>query len=252
MASHLQHVVDTFVNIATSDRETAAEDLSLRALLVCCDSARLANGALIELASNGHDYEVTATRADLASLYSDNGPMAPGAFAAMGKGNYSNVLIDVADLNGDETSSTWRLLGAKSLHYFPIRRHGVVAGVLVLVDRSRGERERDFIVFEQGVTDAAFAALESERRTAHALEMVGQLSAALESRVLIEQAKGVVAERYSMNTAQAFGWLRSLARNERGSLRNVADRIVTSTDKSPITPSLVSASTGPGHQTEHP
>ncbi|NBY12904.1 MAG: ANTAR domain-containing protein, partial [Actinobacteria bacterium] len=54
-----------------------------------------------------------------------------------------------------------------------------------------------------------------ERRTAQALELVGQLSNALESRVLIEQAKGVIAERYSMSQPDAFTWLRSLARNER-------------------------------------
>jgi AmiR/NasT family two-component response regulator len=51
--------------------------------------------------------------------------------------------------------------------------------------------------------------------------------------VLIEQAKGVIAERYSMSQPDAFTWLRSLARNERGKLRDVAQRIVMSTSQSP-------------------
>jgi hypothetical protein len=128
---------------------------------------------------------------------------------------------------------TLKLIGAKSIHQFPVKRKAEVIGILVLFDRSGGEMNDDLSTYVQGVANAAMAVVETERRTAQALELVGQLSNALESRVLIEQAKGVIAERYSMSQPDAFTWLRSLARNERGKLRDVAQRIVMSTSQSP-------------------
>ena len=233
MSPNLQNIVETFVDIATSDKEIPIDDMSLRALLICCDTARLANGALIEMSGSGQAYEVTATRAEIAGLFDDDGPMIGGVWNAMKRGNYSSEEIDYESGLSSEASMMLKLVGAKTLHYFPIHRRGAIAGVLVLFDRTHTTRSEDFSVYVQGVADAAMGVVESERRAARAVQMVGQLSTALDSRVLIEQAKGIIAERYAMNPTQAFGWIRSLARNERGKLSEVAQRIVSSADKRP-------------------
>jgi AmiR/NasT family two-component response regulator len=53
-----------------------------------------------------------------------------------------------------------------------------------------------------------------------------QLQQALESRVIIEQAKGITAEQNSVTVDQAYQRIRRHARNNNASLRVVAEAIV--------------------------
>jgi AmiR/NasT family two-component response regulator len=54
-----------------------------------------------------------------------------------------------------------------------------------------------------------------------------QLERALESRIVIEQAKGVLAERYALSVDDAFDLLRRSARSNRVSIHDLAGRVVT-------------------------
>jgi hypothetical protein len=60
-----------------------------------------------------------------------------------------------------------------------------------------------------------------------------QLRHALESRIVIEQAKGVLAERYALPIESAFELLRRSARNNRMSIHRLAEAVVTSRDTPP-------------------
>lgn len=55
-----------------------------------------------------------------------------------------------------------------------------------------------------------------------------QLQRALDSRVVVEQAKGVLAERFALDMADAFDLLRRSARNNRMRLHDLAARVVAS------------------------
>jgi AmiR/NasT family two-component response regulator len=57
-------------------------------------------------------------------------------------------------------------------------------------------------------------------------ELVVQLQTALDSRVVIEQAKGILAERYSLRTDGAFELLRRAARSNRLSIHTLAAEVV--------------------------
>jgi AmiR/NasT family two-component response regulator len=59
--------------------------------------------------------------------------------------------------------------------------------------------------------------------------LVEQLQFALTSRVIIEQAKGVLAERRGVDMAEAFTMLRKHARNNNLRLADVAKGIVSGT-----------------------
>jgi hypothetical protein len=54
---------------------------------------------------------------------------------------------------------------------------------------------------------------------------VGQLQAALDARVVIEQAIGILAERFVLPLADAFEVLRAAARNSRREVRVVAEEL---------------------------
>jgi ANTAR domain-containing protein len=60
-----------------------------------------------------------------------------------------------------------------------------------------------------------------------------QLQGALDSRVAIEQAKGIVAERYSVSLDHAFQILRSAARSNRMRLHDVAARVTPAAETPP-------------------
>lgn len=69
----------------------------------------------------------------------------------------------------------------------------------------------------------------SERRSAQErmTELNAQLETALASRVVIEQAKGMLAERHGTSVEEAFGMLRKHARDHNASLQEVATAVVT-------------------------
>ncbi len=60
------------------------------------------------------------------------------------------------------------------------------------------------------------------------LERNRQLEHALESRIVIEQAKGVLAERFELTTDGAFEVLRRASRSNRVRLRDLAARVLAS------------------------
>jgi ANTAR domain len=62
-----------------------------------------------------------------------------------------------------------------------------------------------------------------------------QLRAALESRIVIEQAKGLLRERLDLEIDDAFALLRDAARTSRSNLHELASRVVTD----PTTPNAV-------------
>jgi AmiR/NasT family two-component response regulator len=61
----------------------------------------------------------------------------------------------------------------------------------------------------------------------HLRQNNAQLERALETRVVIEQAKGVLAERYELTIDDAFGLLRRSARSNRTRIHDLAFRVVT-------------------------
>ena len=85
------------------------------------------------------------------------------------------------------------------------------------------------------------AELETLTRYADAQEKrLSQLQTALDSRVVIEQAVGMLAERFNLNVADAFELLRRAARNSRRELRALA----TETIQTRVTPEEITAAHG--------
>jgi AmiR/NasT family two-component response regulator len=69
--------------------------------------------------------------------------------------------------------------------------------------------------------------------TAAAFEERAQLRQALETRVVIEQAKGILAERLRLSLDEAFVVLRTAARSSRVRIQELARRVIDETDTPP-------------------
>jgi AmiR/NasT family two-component response regulator len=88
--------------------------------------------------------------------------------------------------------------------------------------------ERDVLV-AQGFADLATISVLQHGAVTDAQQVNDQLSQALTSRVIIEQAKGVIAERAGVSVADAFERLRGYARAHNLRLTTVAEATIDGT-----------------------
>jgi GAF domain-containing protein len=116
--------------------------------------------------------------------------------------------------------------GFHSVHGVPLRLRGQIIGTLNLFRTQTGELSAEDIAVAQGLADVATIGILQERALREADIARGQLQHALDSRVLIEQAKGVVAHTRSVDMDGAFRALRAYARSNNMNLRDVADLVV--------------------------
>jgi len=119
--------------------------------------------------------------------------------------------------------------GFRSVHAVPMRLRGVVIGALNLFRADDAEMTEADVVASQALADVATIAILQHRATLEAQVINEQLSAALSSRVVIEQAKGVIAERAGLDMEQAFLVLRNRARDHRVRLTDLAHDVVEGT-----------------------
>jgi AmiR/NasT family two-component response regulator len=78
----------------------------------------------------------------------------------------------------------------------------------------------------RSMADIATAYIVRAGELVQARVLAGQLEHALGSRVVIEQAKGVLSRDHGVSVDAAFDLLRSYSRRERRSLREVAHDVV--------------------------
>jgi GAF domain-containing protein len=116
--------------------------------------------------------------------------------------------------------------GFRTVHALPMRLRGTVVGALNLFHVEAGEMRAADLEAARAFADVATIALLQHRATHEAQVLNEQLAHALNSRVLIEQAKGVVAEREGLDMEQAFARLRGHARSNNLRLVDVAGAVI--------------------------
>jgi transcriptional regulator with GAF, ATPase, and Fis domain len=119
--------------------------------------------------------------------------------------------------------------GYATVHALPMRLRAEVIGALNLFHTEPHQLGSSVTRVGQALVDVATIGLIQER-TLHQREiLVNQLQTALDSRVLIEQAKGVLAERRTINPDEAFSLLREHARGHHQRLAELANTVVDGT-----------------------
>jgi GAF domain-containing protein len=119
--------------------------------------------------------------------------------------------------------------GFRSVDALPMRLRGSVMGALNLFHVHPGAMRQPDVVAAQAMADVATIAILQHRAALEAQVLNEQLSHALNSRVVIEQAKGMLAERLGVDMEQAFARLRNHARNHNRRLADVAHDVIDGT-----------------------
>ncbi len=227
-----QRVADAFVAVA----DTLTADFDIIDLLhtlvsVSVDLLDVDAGGLV-LADEHGDLQLVASTSEQAELVE---VMQVGAGAGPCVDCFRTgvpVTVDDIELSG----STWPTFQAAALGQgfhavfaTPMRLRGHVLGAMNLFSVRPGAPSTHDAVIAQGLADIATIGILHERSIRETHVLNDQLQRALESRVLIEQAKGVLAAVAGLDMDAAFTVLRTYARDHRMALRDVAAQVADRT-----------------------
>ncbi|MFB6720881.1 GAF and ANTAR domain-containing protein [Kribbella sp. NPDC056345] len=139
----------------------------------------------------------------------------------------------VVNIDLDEVEERWPqfraatiAVGFRSTHAIPLRLRGQVLGVLNLFCADRVTLSRSDVALGQALCDIATVGLLQERTVRRGEVLAEQLQSALNSRILIEQAKGVLSERSRISVDDAFALMRAHARRNHLQLGAVATGLI--------------------------
>ena len=136
----------------------------------------------------------------------------------------------------DEAATRWpRFVAAlarrsgtyRSVHALPLRLRGEAIGGMNLFHTRPGPLPEADLRLGQALADIATIGILQERAIRHGEIVTEQLQSALNSRVIVEQAKGVLAQTGGLTMETAFDRLRHHARSHNLLLVDVARRVVT-------------------------
>lgn len=116
--------------------------------------------------------------------------------------------------------------GVQSIHALPMTVRVEQVGSLDLIAMRPLDLTAAQLAAAQMLVDVTVAYLANTRAFADATKLASQLQHALDSRVVIEQAKGKLSERRGITVSQAFEVLRRYARNNGEKVHDVAERLL--------------------------
>jgi transcriptional regulator with GAF, ATPase, and Fis domain len=143
--------------------------------------------------------------------------------------------------------------GFAAVQALPMRLREQVIGALNLFRAVPGAFDPADVRVGQALADVATISLLHERSMRHSDALNEQLQTALNSRVVIEQAKGKLAERLGLDMDQAFSLLRDSARNRNLRLSDLAQAFVDGSEAlaGPTMPKPQQRPRGTGQQHSH-
>ena len=116
--------------------------------------------------------------------------------------------------------------GAHAIHALPMTGHGELVGSLNIVSLKPHELSETELSTARMLADVAVSYIFAVQLHEETSRLAGQLQNALDTRVLFEQAMGMLAERHGMTLADAFDRLRRHARNASTPVREIARQVV--------------------------
>lgn len=223
-----QQLVQAFVRMA----DTLVADYDVIDLFhgLCADCVELlgVDAAGLLLSDQRGTLQVVSASTDAAQLVelfqlqADQGPCLDSV--------RSSAQVTASDL-GRETRWPWFCTraaehGFAAVHALPMRLRGDTIGGLNLFHRHPQAMTAGELAVAQALADVATIAILSDRGSREREALTEQLQAALTSRVIIEQAKGLLGERAQIGPEDAFNRLRAHARATNTRVTDLARAVI--------------------------
>jgi GAF domain-containing protein len=145
----------------------------------------------------------------------------------------SGRLVESGPISGPEARERWPQLteaagaaGFGTITAMPMRLRDRILGALNLFRVAPEPLGPDDLAVAQAFANIATISILQARATHDAREVIDQLQRALDTRVVIEQAKGYIAQFSQLTMDEAFNRIRGYARSNHLLLGDVATRIV--------------------------
>lgn len=224
-----RRLLQTFASLA----DTLVDDYDvvdlLQLLVDSCTELLDATAAAILLADRGGDLDVVASTSE-ASLLVEVIQLSAEAGPCI-ESFRTGTMISVPDVSASPPEwSRFRQSaleqGFGSVHAIPLRLRESTIGTLNLLRDVPGELDPETLVAAKAFADVATIGILHERSLRETALLAEQLQGALSSRIVIEQAKGVVAYKRGVPIDEAFALIRTYARSHQLGISHVAARIV--------------------------
>jgi GAF domain-containing protein len=224
-------VIEAFVHLA----DTLVEEYDVIDFLAfltdrCVDLVDIDEAAVMIAGPAGRVHPVAASSErshllELFELQNSDGPCLDSF--------HTGQTVTSADLTRPDAMQRWPTfapeavaVGFRAVHSVPMRLRSNVIGALNLLRVEPGEpAERDLRLI-RALADVATIGLLQHRAIDQANDASASLQLALTSRVRIEQAKGIIAERANLTIDEAFEVLRRYARDHQSPVAGIAARVI--------------------------
>jgi uncharacterized protein YigA (DUF484 family) len=137
------------------------------------------------------------------------------------------------DLTDPATTENWAEFAAhageagfRTTHAIPLRVRDRVVGAMNLFHTQSGRLTPEDVALAQAMADIATIAILQQRTLDRSRIENTQLQNALNSRIVIEQTKGILAERWNVSVDQAFAGLRRYSRTHQLRISDLAQAVV--------------------------
>ena len=229
-----ERLAQAFVELA--DTLVAGYDLMefLQTLTERCVELLEVDAAGLLLADNGGVLRLVAASteqarvAELFQIQNDEGPCLDCY--------RTGQAVIVGDIRASSAVARWprfaaaaREMGFAGVHAIPMRLRDQVIGTLNLFKAAPDGLAPAVVVAATALVDVATIGILQERAVRQQEVVAGQLQIALNSRVVIEQAKGVLAERLRVTPDEAFVLLRRYARDHSHALTELSGDVIRGT-----------------------
>jgi GAF domain-containing protein len=232
-------LAEAFVELAdTLVDEFDVIDLLQQLSLHCCELLDVSAAAVL-LAPPGEPLRAVApcdpdgALAELLDVTTDEGPALDCHLGGAADADSDEATGDLTRVDLARTHERWPVFTAHARRTsytwacaLPLRLRGERLGSLLLLCSGRGPLRETDVRLGQALADAAAIGLVHERTLTEHRTTGIQLRAALQSRILIEQAKGVLAARLGVSVDEAFTVLRRHARNNGERLTSMARAVI--------------------------
>jgi GAF domain-containing protein len=228
-ATRQQRLLHTFAALA----DTMVDDYDvvdlLQMLVDSCHELLSATAAGILLADSEGGLELVASTSEATSLVETMqlGAQSGPCIESYRTGTSVSVpLIAESPAEWAAFRDSALTMGFASAEAIPLRLRDTTIGTLNLLRTEPGTAPRADIVVAQAFADVATIGILHERSLRESEVLSHQLQFALDRRVVIEQAKGVISFTNGVPIAEAFELLRGYARRNSLPLTDVARRVV--------------------------